>query len=177
MIFINMNDYKLPDICFKTKAILSEFGVVGTVVRTEFWNLHAFTEASRVKTFQEVCQKDMEASVALSELGELMGQSHESLRNLYECSHPNLDKLVQLGKGKALGSRLTGAGWVIHLTTRQPASWLIGCGSVPHKFPTPFGWNCYNQILFSRWKIIISFLRSLTLFLLAIDSMLGLVQI
>jgi len=52
----------------------------------------------------------MEASVALSKLGELMGQSHESLRNLYECSHPNLDKLVQLGKGKALGSRLTGAG-------------------------------------------------------------------
>jgi N-acetylgalactosamine kinase len=77
---------------------------------TEFSCLHAFTEANRVKTFREVCQKDMEASAALSKLGELMGQSHESLRNLYECSHPNLDKLVQLGKGKALGSRLTGAG-------------------------------------------------------------------
>jgi len=134
MVFVNVNDCKLPDICFETQAILSEFGEVCTVMRTEFWNLHAFTEANRVKTFREVCQKDMEASVALSKLGELMGQSHESLRNLYECSHPNLDKLVQLGKGKALGSRLTGAGWVIHLTTRQPTSWLIGCGSVSCKF-------------------------------------------
>lgn len=110
MIFKNVNDYYLPDIFFKTLAIFSDFGEVGTLMWTEFWNIHAFTEADRVKTFQEVCQKDMEASVALSELGELMGQSHESLRNLYECSHPNLDKLVQLGKGKALGSRLTGAG-------------------------------------------------------------------
>jgi len=108
---------------------------VGTVMWTEFWNLHAFTEANRVKAFQEVCQKDMEASVALSKLGELMEQSHESLRNLYECSHPNLDKLVQLGKGKALGSRLTGAGWVIHLTTRQPTSWLIGFGLVSLQVP------------------------------------------
>jgi N-acetylgalactosamine kinase len=52
----------------------------------------------------------METSAALSKLGELVGQSHESLQNLYECSHPNLGKLLLLGKGKALGSRLTGAG-------------------------------------------------------------------
>lgn len=33
MIFINVNDYKLPDICFETQA---EFYEVGTVMRTEF---------------------------------------------------------------------------------------------------------------------------------------------
>jgi hypothetical protein len=32
MIFINVNDYKLPDICFETQAILSEFGEVATVM-------------------------------------------------------------------------------------------------------------------------------------------------
>jgi galactokinase len=74
------------------------------------YHLHVFTEANRVKAFQEVCQKEMEPSVALMKLGKLMCQSHESLQKLYECSHPNLDKLVQLGEGKALGSRLTGAG-------------------------------------------------------------------
>jgi N-acetylgalactosamine kinase len=68
------------------------------------------TEANRVKAFREVCKKEMEASVALMKLGELMQQSHHSLQKFYECSHPDLDKLVGLSEGKALGSRLTGAG-------------------------------------------------------------------
>ncbi|KDR23048.1 N-acetylgalactosamine kinase [Zootermopsis nevadensis] len=84
--------------------------------------LHVYQEANRVKVFREVCQKDMEGSVALMKLGELMCQSHHSLQKLYECSHPNLDRLVELGKGKALGSRLTGAGWggcIVALTTKD----------------------------------------------------------
>ena len=28
MIFKNVNDYKLPDICFETQAVLSQFGEV-----------------------------------------------------------------------------------------------------------------------------------------------------
>lgn len=41
-----------------------------------------------------------------------MTQSHESLRDLYECSHPQLDRLVEVCHGaSALGARLTGAGW------------------------------------------------------------------
>ncbi|GFG35106.1 hypothetical protein Cfor_01402 [Coptotermes formosanus] len=106
--------------------------------------LHVYQEANRVKAFQEVCQKDMETSAALSKLGELMGQSHESLRNLYECSHPNLDKLVLLGKGKALGSRLTGAGWggcIVALTTKDTVSDYID--TLKEKFykgnPAAFG--------------------------------------
>ncbi|PSN39456.1 N-acetylgalactosamine kinase [Blattella germanica] len=64
----------------------------------------------------------MEPQDALCKLGELMRQSHESLQKLYECSHPNLDKLVELGEGKTLGSRLTGAGWggcIVALTTKD----------------------------------------------------------
>lgn len=84
--------------------------------------LHVYQEANRVKAFQEVCRKETVSSLALVKLGELMRQSHESLKNLYECSHPNLDKLVHLGEGKALGSRLTGAGWggcIVALTTKD----------------------------------------------------------
>lgn len=44
-------------------------------------------------------------------LGKLMLESHESLRDLYECSHPQLDKLVDLSREYTLGTRLTGAGW------------------------------------------------------------------
>jgi N-acetylgalactosamine kinase len=72
--------------------------------------LGVFIEAKRVRAFQEVCQKETVSSLALVKLGKLLQQSHESLKNLYECSHPNLDRLVRLGEGKALGSRLTGAG-------------------------------------------------------------------
>lgn len=40
-----------------------------------------------------------------------MSESHESLRDLYECSHSQLDRLVELSRDLTLGSRLTGAGW------------------------------------------------------------------
>lgn len=40
-----------------------------------------------------------------------MTQSHDSLRDLYECSNPQLDRLISLSRGVALGARLTGAGW------------------------------------------------------------------
>jgi galactokinase len=45
--------------------------------------------------------------------GELLLGSHESLRDLYECSHPNLDWLVAraMQEPGVRGARLTGAGW------------------------------------------------------------------
>ena len=44
---------------------------------------------------------------------ELLVGSHDSLRDLYECSHPNLDWLVEraLREPGVRGARLTGAGW------------------------------------------------------------------
>ncbi len=41
-----------------------------------------------------------------------MFESHSSLKDLYKCSHENLDKLVEIClKNGALGARLTGAGY------------------------------------------------------------------
>lgn len=40
-----------------------------------------------------------------------MTESHISLRDDYECSHPQLDRLVEMSKDFSYGARLTGAGW------------------------------------------------------------------
>lgn len=70
-------------------------------------------EAYRVEKFCAICN---EKSSNAEELGKLMTESHESLKILYECSHPQLDKLVTccLEQG-AYGARLTGAGYVLSI--------------------------------------------------------------
>lgn len=66
-------------------------------------------EAERVAQFEAGCL----SGCSLSELGALMSQSHVSLRDLYECSHAQLDRLVdQAMAAGALGARLTGAGYI-----------------------------------------------------------------
>ncbi|KAI4469585.1 mevalonate kinase/galactokinase [Holotrichia oblita] len=74
--------------------------------------LHVFTESLRVEKFIEEC-KNAPASgdTSLQVLGRLMNESHDSLRDLYECSHPRLDRLVALSRELTFGARLTGAGW------------------------------------------------------------------
>lgn len=70
--------------------------------------VHVFEEAERVQRFKSIC--DTTTDIGL--LGQLMSQSHNSLRDLYDCSHPALDRLTSVAlEAGALGSRLTGAGW------------------------------------------------------------------
>lgn len=53
---------------------------------------HVYSEAARVLQFKQICEDSPEDAVA--QLGELMNQSHRSCRDLYECSCPELDQLV-----------------------------------------------------------------------------------
>ncbi|XP_006168840.1 N-acetylgalactosamine kinase isoform X3 [Tupaia chinensis] len=71
---------------------------------------HVYSEAARVLQFKKICEESPDNMVQL--LGDLMNQSHTSCRDLYECSCPELDQLVDIcRKFGAQGSRLTGAGW------------------------------------------------------------------
>jgi len=48
----------------------------------------------------------------LAAFGRLLDASHQSLRDDYEVSHPELDRLVELAReAGAVGARLTGAGF------------------------------------------------------------------
>lgn len=102
--------------------------------------LHVYEEAMRVENFRKICEQHSSNGPvlsgngtcdngngtngssglmngngnpfnALSVLGKLMSDSHESLKTLYECSHINLDRLVDISKEMNIHSRLTGAGW------------------------------------------------------------------
>uniref|UniRef100_W5JZ43 N-acetylgalactosamine kinase n=1 Tax=Astyanax mexicanus TaxID=7994 RepID=W5JZ43_ASTMX len=71
---------------------------------------HVYSEADRVLQFKAVCDSSPDGAVL--QLGNLMNQSHTSCRDLYECSCPELDQLVDIClQAGAVGSRLTGAGW------------------------------------------------------------------
>ncbi|NXY85150.1 GALK2 kinase, partial [Alcedo cyanopectus] len=71
---------------------------------------HVYSEAARVLEFQKICNQAPANAIQL--LGELMNQSHISCREMYECSCPELDLLVDIClQSGAVGSRLTGAGW------------------------------------------------------------------
>lgn len=104
-----MNDAQFEK-CFlgKNTKYLQEFKLHQRAV-------HVYEEASRVLQFKDVCEGShgpLSLSEQLSKLGQLMNDSHTSCRDLYECSHPDLDLLVEISlQAGALGSRLTGAGW------------------------------------------------------------------
>lgn len=46
----------------------------------------------------------------INELATLMRESHRSLNDQYECSHENLNKLIDISDELSVGARLTGAG-------------------------------------------------------------------
>jgi len=73
---------------------------------------HVYSEAARVYHFRDTCLAAAGDGDSLRKLGALMTASHASCRDDYECSAPELDRLVETSlKLGAYGSRLTGAGW------------------------------------------------------------------
>nr|CDS29420.1 N acetylgalactosamine kinase [Hymenolepis microstoma] len=82
-------------------------------------SMHCYSEAQRVMNFKELCDmaamqnyNPEETDKFLRMLGEIMNESHRSCRNLFDCSCPELDRLVKICTAAgSYGSRLTGAGW------------------------------------------------------------------
>ena len=69
--------------------------------------VHVVQETARTRLAAELLARGH-----LKRFGELLYESHESCRRLYECSAPELDLVVAAAKrAGALGARLTGAGW------------------------------------------------------------------
>src|SRR5256884_2739510 len=68
---------------------------------------HVVTEATRVRQAETAM-----AAGDLAAVGRLLDASHPSLRDDYEVSHAELDRLVELAReAGAVGARLTGAGF------------------------------------------------------------------
>jgi len=86
---------------------------------------HVVTENARVRSAVAALRAQDEAT-----LGELLCASHRSLREDYEVSTPELDRLVELAAAAgAIGSRLVGGGFggsVIALALRGSATDLAG---------------------------------------------------
>ncbi|KAG0137873.1 ribosomal protein S5 domain 2-type protein [Tuber indicum] len=80
--------------------------------------LHVLQEAHRVVTFKALldsCTTSPPYPTCTKipiQLGAIMNESHESCKNLYNCSCPELDTLCEIARSAgSYGSRLTGAGW------------------------------------------------------------------
>jgi galactokinase len=86
--------------------------------------LHVFKEALRVIRFRSILSSPPgDGKELLKSLGDLMNETQDSCRDVYECSCPELDELCQLARSAgASGSRLTGAGWggcSVHLVAKD----------------------------------------------------------
>ncbi|KAL5615556.1 hypothetical protein BROUX41_005599 [Berkeleyomyces rouxiae] len=101
------------------KQFLATFPVEGDRFMLRQRALHVFCEARRVLEFIALLEEtDGDDGAAGAQdtlglrLGALMNESQTSCRELYECSHPALDRICEIARRHgAYGSRLTGAGW------------------------------------------------------------------
>jgi N-acetylgalactosamine kinase len=79
---------------------------------------HVFNEAARVYRFQSLIEQARTAAAPaalLQQIGSLLLESHQSCRDLFECSCEELDQVVALSMTSgALGCRLTGGMCSLH---------------------------------------------------------------
>ena len=109
---------------------------------------HNLTENLRVKEFVTAMEKD-----DFQKAGELLYQSHESLKNDFEVSCPELDAIVEIAleTGGVYGCRMTGAGFGgCALALVKPGAAEEVGESVTHKFEKIF--NVTPEIYISAPK-------------------------
>ena len=104
---VNPDDVKFAEMDSRMQAAIDSAKKSGEKLKIKARARHVFSEARRVEKFIKAA-----AAGDTAEMGNLMNQSHESCAVDFECSCPELDKLVKLMRqAGALGARLTGAGW------------------------------------------------------------------
>lgn len=97
---------------------MSSFPVRGEYFKLHQRALHVFTEALRVLQFLSLLEDSAQAPSSGNttefnqRLGNLMNETQDSCRDVYECSCPEIDEICQIVReAGSYGSRLTGAGW------------------------------------------------------------------
>ncbi|KAF2167926.1 hypothetical protein M409DRAFT_36474 [Zasmidium cellare ATCC 36951] len=99
------------------KKHMSKFPIRAERFKLRQRAMHVFGEAIRVLKFMDLLyslppKTDKENTELLKSLGELLNDTQESCRDIYENSCPELDELCDLARSAgSYGSRLTGAGW------------------------------------------------------------------
>lgn len=92
--------------------------------------LHHLDEVWRVKDAVQLLHSDQSVESSMRQLGELINQTHASLRDLYEVSTPQVEQLTELlrSDSQVYGARLMGGGFggnVLALTTAEHAAKLV----------------------------------------------------
>ncbi|KAI1751002.1 galactokinase [Xylaria castorea] len=97
---------------------MSSFPVRGEYFKLRQRAMHVFTEALRVIRFLSLLEDPAQApssdhTIEFNQrLGDLMNETQDSCRDVYECSVPEIDEICQIAReAGSYGSRLTGAGW------------------------------------------------------------------
>jgi len=118
--FLHQTPYTRPEIASLlglTESDLTKPSFIGTKVKSSIFHLHqralhVFSESHLVSEFSQLCLSQTHDPQKSQKLGTLMSASHESCRNNFDCSCPDLDNLVKICVNSgAYGARLTGAGW------------------------------------------------------------------
>lgn len=102
--------------------------------------LHHLGEVWRVKQAVGVLRASQPEEDLMRQLGELISQTHASLRDLYDVSTPQVERLLELLRidSQVFGARLMGGGFggnVLALTTAEYASTLVD--RIQQEFYTP----------------------------------------
>lgn len=98
---------------------MSSFPVRGEYFKLRQRALHVFGEALRVLQFLSLLedpaqapQSDNDTAAFNQKLGDLLNETQDSCREVYECSCPEIDDICRIAReAGSYGSRLTGAGW------------------------------------------------------------------
>ena len=102
------------------KTYMSKFPIQASIFLLRQRATHVLHEARRVIFFKNTLTNSPALdTTTLEYLGNLMNETQDSCKNIYECSCPEIDDICAIARRTGTyGSRLTGAGWggcTVHL--------------------------------------------------------------